>query len=91
MNKHIVTGLLCIIFSSSVTVFAASEPDESGIGGTGVKTPALEDSIFHRPDMPEIIDIPEVPDLNDAGGLEIFDDATISIPETEDLPANQRD
>lgn len=91
MNKHIIKGLLCIIFTSSMTVFAATEPDESGIGGTGVKTPPLEDSIFHRPELPEIIDVPEAPDLDGSAELEVFDDAATSIPETEDLPADRGD
>ncbi len=88
MNKHISMGLLCIIFFAGGTVFAATEPDESGIGGTGVNKPSPEDSIFHRPELPEIIDTPEVPDLDDAKGLEFFDDAA-SVPETEDLPVDR--
>jgi len=49
------------LFSS---VVASAEPDESGIGGTGVSKPRLNDTIFSRPDIPEIADTPEVPELS---------------------------
>ena len=65
--------LLILPFSSLVI---SAEPDESGIGGTGVSKPILEDEIFNRPEVPEIIDIPEAPEFS-VPDLEITD----AIPE----------
>ena len=68
MNKLIRHLVLISFITFFMVVFNASlfaaEPDESGIGGTGVSKPKLSDEIFNRPDIPEIVDIPEVPELS---------------------------
>jgi len=49
---------LVIVMFLSIPAFAV-EPDEGGIGGTGISKPKPNDEIFDRPDIPDIIDIPE--------------------------------
>jgi len=55
----------------------AAEPDESGVGGTGHAEPETLLELFHKPDLPERVNIPDsvvvphVPELDtsvSAGG-----------------------
>jgi len=62
MNRLMPFILFVFIFAFS-SILMSAEPDESGIGGTGVSKPILEDEIFNRPEVPEIVDIPEVPEI----------------------------
>ncbi len=63
MNRLMRYLLFILIFSFSSLAISV-EPDESGIGGTGVSQPILEDEIFNRPEVPEIVDIPELPEIS---------------------------
>lgn len=60
--------LLCgFLFSWSGLM--AGEPDEGGIGGTGV--------LFDAPDIPEVSDVPRVPDVPDS--LDVPDGIDVNV------------
>lgn len=81
----------CILSLSLLVAFTAhsAEPDESGIGGTGVKQPIIDTEIFNRPEIPELIEIPEAPDITaPERAIPDFDAGAIEQIETPESPAN---
>ncbi|NOY71390.1 MAG: hypothetical protein GXP14_03300 [Gammaproteobacteria bacterium] len=73
----------------TTTFIWAAEPDESGIGGTGASKPSIVDGIFSRPEIPDFVDTPEVPEISvpdlsdDGAAIEGIDS---SIPEDAKVP-----
>ncbi len=82
MNKLVTCFmcLFCLVFCASSSVYSI-EPDESGIGGTGISAPPPTDDIFNRPDIPEIVDSPELPE-------HALPDTIESIDGAADTPIN---
>lgn len=69
MNKFLL--LITIVLATSISY--AADPDESGIGGTGVSKPDVSDFIFNKPDVPEIVEIPQVPDSDEIAPADLTD------------------
>lgn len=58
INKSSSVSFLLCVASFSLT---AGEPDESGVGGTGrSNSPETLLELFHKPDLPERINLPDV-------------------------------
>jgi len=85
--------LLCVI----PLLCFANEPDEGGIGGTGRTSfnPETEEMIHNRPEVPEVIDQLEVPEIVE-GVPDVLeqvvpepqiDDIIISVPNDGPAPA----
>lgn len=71
MNKAMRYLLMCLLVSVAGIAFSA-EPDESGIGGTGVSKPQIDTDLFDRPEIPDVVDVPEVPE-HAVPEIDVFD------------------
>ncbi len=86
MNRLVI--FFSVLLLTTTFVWAA-EPDESGIGGTGVSKPSIADGIFNRPEIPDFVDTPEVPEISvpdisdDGAAIEGIEN---SIPEDVKAP-----
>lgn len=89
MNKTIHFLLLVLLGLSTVH---AMEPDEGGIGGTGIQeTLEQRPGIFEGPELPELAQPPELPELDDMEGLESLDNLdvgtdSVDVPEGSEPP-----
>jgi len=64
-NKVSFIWILHFLLSSQLI---AAEPDESGLGGTGNSINEAETllDLFHKPDLPERVELPDVIDIPQA-------------------------
>ena len=88
MNKIIQHLLVCLLVSIAGIAFSA-EPDESGIGGTGVSKPHIDTELFDRPEIPDVVDVPEVPE-HAVPEVDVFDraDDGVEFEQPDVLPSN---
>lgn len=65
------------------------EPDDSGIGGTGVHKPSIDNELFNRPEIPELFESPEAPDITAPDHS--IPDIDIGAAEQIDVPESSAD
>lgn len=69
--------LLLCGFLVTVSVAQSGEPDEGGIGGTGV--------VFNAPDIPEVSEVPQPPEVPDGMDISVSGESlpTVDVPSAD--------